>query len=85
MVSPADRRGAGRFLVSDEANFQLGGHVNSKNIVRYTLNRHGRPDQHVVEKVAFSAKLMVFCGIREGGTFGLTVYRNSIMTSAILN
>ena len=74
-----------RFLVSDEANFQLGGHVNSKNIVRYSLNRHGRPDQHVVEKVAFSAKLMVFCGIREGGTFGLTVYRNTNMNGGVYN
>ena len=39
----------------------------------------------MVEKVAFSAKLMVFCGIREGGTFGLTVYRNTNMNGGVYN
>ena len=52
------------FLVSDEANFLLSGHVNSHNVVRYSLDRGGRPEQHAVEKVAYSPKLMAFCGIR---------------------
>ena len=51
-------------LVSDEANFLLSGHVNSHNVVRYSLDRQGRPEQHATEKVAYSPKLMAFCGMR---------------------
>ena len=51
-------------LCSDEANFLVSGHVNSRNVVRYSEARQGRPEQHMVEKVAHSLKLMVFCGIR---------------------
>ena len=51
-------------LCSDEANFLLSGHVNSWNVVRYSEDRQGRPEQHAVERVAYSRKLMAFCGIR---------------------
>ena len=53
------------FLVSDEANFEVSGHVNSRNVARYSLDRYGRPDQHVVEKVTHSQKAMVFAGLRK--------------------
>ena len=73
------------FLFSDEANFLLSGHVNSQNIRRYAplkasdpLNG-GRPDHFVVDKPTFSLKLMVFCGIKRDGTFGLKFYKNKTM------
>ena len=54
------------FLVSDEANFLLSGHVNTRNVVRYSLDRQGRPEDHAVEKVPYSPKIMAFCGMRTG-------------------
>ena len=72
-------------LVSDEANFLLSGHVNSHNVVRYSLDRMGRPEQHAVDKVAYSPKLMAFAGIRNGGTFGVTIYRNQTMNGRVYN
>ena len=72
------------FLFSDEANFLLSGHVNSQNVRRYAPLRGtdplgGRPDHFTVDKPTFSEKLMVFCGIRRDGTFGLKFYRNKNM------
>ena len=74
-----------RLLFSDEANFELSGHVNSYNIRRYSQTKvydpvsGGRPDHFVHEKPTFSAKLMVFCGLKQDGTFGLKFYRNVSM------
>ena len=42
----------------------------------------GRPDHFAVEEPTFSPKLMVFCGIKRDGTFGLKFYRNENMTGA---
>ena len=73
------------FLWSDEANFHLCGHVNSQNVRRYAPLKSsdpvngGRPDNHTVDKPTFSPKLMVFCGIRRGDTFGLKFYRDETM------
>ena len=75
-------------LVSDEANFQLNGNVNSQNTRCYaelkTSNREegGRPDHFAVETKCYDQKIMVFCGMKRDGTFGLTVYRNENMTAA---
>ena len=58
------------FLFSDEANFQLCGHVNSHNVRRYAPLKTsdpvngGRPGHFTVEKPTFSPKIMVFCGVR---------------------
>ena len=60
-------------LVSDEANFLLSGHVNSHNVVRYSLDRMGRPEQHAVDKVAYSPKLMAFAGIRTSGFHNISL------------
>ena len=73
------------FLVSDEANFHVSGHVNSRNVVRYSLDRNGRPEQHVVEETAHSPKLMVFAGLREGNVFGYSVFRNRNMNGVMYN
>ena len=35
------------------------------------VNNGGRPDHFTVEVPTFSPKLMVFCGIKRDGTFGL--------------
>ena len=73
------------FLFSDEANFLLSGHVNSQNVRRYAPLKStdpingGRPEHFAVDKPTFSAKLMVFCGIRRNGTFGLKLYQNKTM------
>ena len=73
------------FLFSDEANFLLSGHVNSQNVRRYAPHRAadpvngGRPEHFTVDKPTFSQKLMVFCGIRRVGTFGLKFYQNQTM------
>ena len=73
------------FLWSDEANFHLCGHVNSQNVRRYAPLKSsdpvngGRPDHHTVDTPNYSPKLMVFCGIRRGSTFGLRFYRDESM------
>ena len=73
------------FLVSDEANFHVSGHVNSRNVVRYPLDRNGRPEQHVVEETAHSPKLMVFAGPWDGNVFGYSVFRNRNMNGVMYN
>ena len=46
-------------LVADEANFLLSGHVNSHNVVRYSLDRQGRTEQHAtVGLVGLPGKLL---------------------------
>ena len=75
-----------RILSSDEATFQLHGQVNSQNIRRYSPLKSfdpangGRPDHFVEESRNFSPKVMVFCGLRQDGTFGLKFYRNQTLT-----
>ena len=74
-----------QILFSDEANFCLSGLVNSQNVRRYALlssdnENSGRPAHFVVEKPTFSPKLMVFCGLRKDGVFGLKFYQNKTMT-----
>ena len=50
-----------QFLFSDEANFELSGHVNTQNVRRYTEPVHGgRPTQFVFDKARHSTKLMGF-------------------------
>jgi inhibitor of nuclear factor kappa-B kinase subunit alpha len=72
-------------LFSDEANFELSGHVNSQNVRRYAPLKSsvpingGRPDHFALDKPTFSEKLMVFCGMKNDGTFGLKFYRNISM------
>ena len=72
-------------LVSDEANFQLCGLVNSQNMRRYakmkSSNREeeGRPENFAVETPTYQQKRMVFAGMRWDGTFGLTVFCNKSM------
>ena len=73
-------------MVSDEANFQLNGSVNSQNTRRNdelkTSNREegGRPADFAVESPTFDQKVIVFCGMKRDITFGLTVFRNDSMT-----
>ena len=70
------------FLFSDEANFELHGLVNSQNVRRYAPLKSsdpengGRPEHFLVEKPTFDQKLLVFCGIRKDGTFGLKFWRD---------
>ena len=77
-----------KILSSDEATFQLHGQVNSQNIRRYAPLKTsdpvngGKPDHFVDEGPTFSPKLMVFCGLRRDGTFGLKFYRNQALTGA---
>lgn len=74
-----------RFLYSDEANFELSGHVNSQNVRHYAPLRSsdringGRPDGFQHETTPFSPKLMVYCGIKDGGTFGVSFFENQNM------
>ena len=76
-------------LWTDEANFHLCGSVNSQNVRRYaplkTSDRvgGGRPDHFTQDTPNHSPKVMVFCAIRRGGTFGLKFYRNETMNSKI--
>ena len=76
------------FLFSDEANFELCGSVNSQNVRRYAELKTsnpvlgGRPDHFFVEK-KISPKLMVFCGVKEGGLFGFRIFDNQNMTADI--
>ena len=58
------------WLTSDEAGFELHGKVNSQNVRRYSEMGH-----FVQEKPTVSPKLMVFCGLRKDGTFGLRFWR----------
>lgn len=75
-------------LTSDEANFELHGCVKSQNVRRYAPLKSsdpvegGRPEHFVVDKPTYSPKLMVFCGMRRDGTFGLTIFRNHRMNGA---
>ena len=72
-----------QFLFLDEAVFQLSGHVNSQNVRRYAPLKSsdpaagGRPGHFVVDKPTFSPKLLVFCGVKRDGTFGLKIYNNN--------
>ena len=40
----------------------------------------GRPDDFAVESPTFDQKVIVFCGMKRDGTFGLIVSRNESMT-----
>ena len=77
-----------QIVTSDEASFHLSTHVNSQNVRRYAPLKSddpvngGRPDHFAVEVPTFSPKLMVFCGIKRDGTFGLKFFRNENMTGA---
>lgn len=68
------------FLFSDEANFDLNGHVNSQTVRMYAPARGGHPENLVHER-SVSKKLMVYCGIKTTGTFGLTFFQNETMDS----
>lgn len=74
-----------KFLFSDEANFELSGYVNSQNVRRYSPLKSadpvhgGRPAHFVVDKPTNSTKLMVFCGLKSDGSFGLKFYRGETM------
>ena len=76
-----------QFLFSDEANFQLCGHVNSQNVRRYAPLKYadplngGRPMHFVQERSNYSPKLMVFCGLKNDGAFGLKFYHEQTMNS----
>merc|ERR1711884_730435 len=61
------------------------GHVNSCNVVRYPLDRNGRPEQHVVEETAHSPKWMVFAGPWDGNVFGYSVFGNRNMNGVMYN
>ena len=71
-----------QIVTSDEASFHLSTHVNSQNVRRSSLLNGGRLDCFAVEVPTFSPKLIVFCGIKRDGTFGLKFYRNENMTGA---
>ena len=64
------------WLTSDEAGFELHGKVNTHNVRRYSEMGQGRPEHFVQEKPTVSPKLMVFCGLRKDGTFGLKFWRS---------
>ena len=64
------------WLTSDEAGFELHGRVNSQNVRRYSEKGQGTPEHFVEEKPTYSPKLMVFCGLRKDGTFGLKFWRS---------
>lgn len=72
------------FCFSDEANFDLNGHVNSQNIRQYAVKKtvdreHGGcPDDHIQER-SITKKLMVFAGVKADGIFGLKFLRNESM------
>ena len=74
-----------KFLFSDEANFELSGHVNTQNVRRYAPLKStdpvhgGRPTHFAIDKPTNSSKLMVFCGLKIDGSFGLKFYRNETM------
>ena len=68
-------------LFSDEAYFDLNGHVNSQNVRMYSAKRRGRPENLAHERFV-SQKLHVFCGIRMSGLFGLRFFRNETMNAA---
>ena len=63
-------------LFSDEATFTLYGEVNTQNIRRYAPFGNKTPQSLKLEKPTFSSKIMVFCGLRLNGTFGLRFFRN---------
>ena len=77
-----------KWLFSDEANFHLCMAVNTQNVRRYCLKKTadpvngGRPAHFTVDHPTFSPKLMVFCGLKQDGTFGLKFYRNESMDGA---
>lgn len=68
-------------LFSDEACFDLKGHVNSQNVRMYAEVGKGRPENLAHENFV-SEKLLVFCGIKASGLFGLKFYRNETMNAA---
>ena len=63
-----------QLLLSDEANFQLCGLVNSQNVWRYALLKFcnleegGRPENFTVDMPTYNQKLMVFAGMKPDGT-----------------
>ena len=73
-------------LVRDKANFQLNGNVNSQNTRRYDelklSNREegGRQVDFAVESPTLDQKVIVFCGMKRDGTFGLAVFPKKSMT-----
>lgn len=75
-------------LFSDETGFELHGSVNSQNVRRYAPLKYtdpllgGRPTQFVAEKPTFSPKLMVFCGVKRDGAFGIRFYYNQTMNGS---
>ena len=74
-----------KWLFSDEANFNLAMAVNTQNVRRYCLKKTadpvngGRPAHFTLDTPTYSPKLMVFCGLRQDGTFGLKFYRDETM------
>ena len=74
-----------KWLFSDEAHFNLAMSVNTQNVRRYCLKKTadpvngGRPAHFTSDQPTFSPKLMVFCGVKKDGTFGLKFYRNESM------
>ena len=80
-ILPKSNEQLANFLFSDEANFDLSGNVNSQNVRMYAPSGSGRPENLVHEK-SVSQKLMVFCGIRTTGIFGLKFYQNEKMNGA---
>ena len=71
-----------KVVLSDEANFQLSGHVNSKNVVKYAPTKRsnpeegGHPENHVHDTPKFDKQIMVFCGVNVDGTFGYHTWVN---------
>ena len=73
-------------LYSDEASFYLNGSINKQNNRRYApLKKHdpvqgGRPANFVHEKPTYDPHIMVFCGLKRDGVFGLKIYHQGTMT-----
>ena len=75
-------------LYSDEASFYLNGSINKQNNRRYApLKKHnpvqgGRPANSVHKKPTYDPHIMVFCGLKRDGVFGLKIYHQGTMTGA---
>ena len=73
----------GKLVFSDKAYFELNGSVNSQKVRRYAPLKSsdpvngGRPAHFIVEKPTFPNKLMVFCGVKVDGTFGMKVQKSN--------
>lgn len=69
-----------RLVITDEAIFQLDGHVyNRNNCICYSRHGQGRPDNFHSQSTQAPAKLMVFlCVTGDGSVFGPYFYEESI-------